>query len=197
MATFQVPGALGVAFAFQDADHFSLTPTVGSATTLVVARRIYLHVPPSLANAGRGQLLWVGDLARIPARDGPRPALPLHATRLTPAERAGWQFASPVHDVDTVLAGQPVRLTVVRDERLATAQWLVDRTLRAAMEMSLCGDGISRLLETWDPRLTGPGHAVVAASGGIRLQAAPAALPARIALPQDLRVEDYRVARRA
>jgi hypothetical protein len=45
--------------------------------------------------------------------------------------------------------------------------------------------------------LTGPGHAVVAASGGIRLQAAPAALPARIALPPDLRVEDYRVARRA
>jgi hypothetical protein len=188
---------MGVAFAYQDAGHFSLTPTVGAATTLVVARRIYLLVPPSLANAGRAQLLWVGNLARIPARDGPLPALPLHATRLTPAERAGWPFATPVHDVDTVLAGRPVRLTVARDERLATAQWLVDRTLRAAMDMNLCGDGISRLIETWDPRLTSLGEAVVAASGGIRLQAAPAALPARIALPPDLRVEDYRVSRRA
>jgi hypothetical protein len=188
---FRVPGALGVLFDYQDEDNFCLEPTVGSAATRVVARRIYLHVLPSLANAGRERLLWVGELVRTQTgTTGDAPVL--QATRLATDETRAWRFGAPVHDTDNRIGDQSVRLSVARADILAAAQHTVFGRLRPAMDMNLCGDGITRLVEGWDARLTSRGYAVVAASTGVKLQTAPALLQTPISLPTGLPVEDYR-----
>jgi hypothetical protein len=191
-ASFRVPGAQSIRFDFQDALNFRLTPTVGVGATCVVDGRIYLHLPPSLANAGKSQLLWVGELGPLP-KVRSLGKIELRPTALAVDTTRQWTFRAKVHDLTAKFGDATSVLSVVPLPGLARAQYIVDTTMRAAMDMSLCGDGISRLVATWLPTVTARGLAIVAATGGVLLDGPIVSLDEPIALPSGLPVEDYRI----
>lgn len=208
-ARFTVPGAGRVQLTYRDHRNFSLSPDVGVGTTAAIDGRIYQLVRPSLATVNRPRVLWVGDLGtgavdRTGAAATTRTPR-LRASALPADAAAAWGLAVPLHDLDWPAPAErgpaadsskaSTPLTVAHVPALAQAQLVIDTRLRAAMDMSLCGDGVTRLVAAWPAALTGLGLAVLAHGTGIRLEArlGPAEVP--IALPTDVPVEDFRVRR--
>lgn len=197
-ARFREPGGVGLDLAFWDEANFRLVPTSGPTETWIVSERIFLVLLPSLATAGATRILWLGNLAAPPANVD-RAQADVRPTSLPEAERAAWALGVPVHDATVTGAGRPgpaATLSVARLPHLARAQHAVERRLRAAMDMNVCGDGIERLTRWWAPAWTGQGFAAVATSDGPRLDG-----PVRVTddapppLPADVIVEDYRISR--
>ncbi|XVJ71489.1 MAG: hypothetical protein HEQ39_19245 [Rhizobacter sp.] len=196
-ARFRVNDFESIVLDYWDPLNFSLTPQMGAASVCVVRGRIHLVVTPSLATAGRERVLWVGELKSTPDVTAMQPVR-LLPTALPPALQDGWQLGTPVHDV-RVSSRPPASLqpevvaSVARLPQVARAQYVIDTTMRASMDMTLCGDAVNRLVLAWSPHLTALGLAVVASSVGVDLAGPLQRLKTPPALPTGVLIENYRI----
>jgi hypothetical protein len=194
-ATFDVIGTGRIALDFIDDANYRFVPAIGSGATVVLGGRIYITLIPSLATGGKGRTIWVGELmSKSPPHDRsfPKPQI----QPVTPPSQLYWTPNMALHEVwvpRSDSTSDSSRITVANLPALAKAQFLIDTMLRPAMDMSLCGDGVSRLIGCWPRHLTGQGLAVLAHSDGVRLQESIRAMTSTIELPQDQSIEDYRI----
>lgn len=195
-ARFRVAGTGAIAFDYADERHFAFTPELGWGSTCVVAGRIYLVMLPSLATASRMRVIWAGALVPPSAAPSHSPALPLRRSAVPAATQQRWDLDRPAQDLawPREAGATAATVTVAELAPLAQAQHTIDTRMRPAMDMSLCGDGVNRLVDAWPSRITRQGLAVLASSAGVELMAPLQPLTRTPALPQGVEIEDFRVA---
>jgi hypothetical protein len=197
-ATFYVPESGRVQLDFFDERNFRLTSYANRESiqneTIIVDGTIYLLLPPRPPFAETNGLLRIGALVARPA-NAPTFTPTLRITRTPTAVLKIWQINADVKDASLSRAGPigvPIEVTLARHPMLARAQFAIHQTLRPAMDMSLCGDGINNLTAWWSPDATGAGYAILATTAGVRLDGAIRPLDQRPALPASMPVHDYR-----
>lgn len=195
-ARFQVAGTGAIALDYADERHFAFTPDIGWGSTCVVAGQIYLVMLPSLATASRMRVIWAGALGPSSAAPSHSPALPLRRSAVPAATQQRWDLDRPAQDLawPQEAGATAATVTVAELAPLARAQHTIDTRMRPAMDMSLCGDGVNRLVGAWPSQITRYGLAVVASSLGVELMAPLQPLARAPALPQGVEIEDFRVA---
>jgi hypothetical protein len=198
-ATFYVPGSGNVQLDFFDESNFRLAAFASTQSaaseTIIVDGNIYLLLPARPPLAETSGLLRIGALARRSAVPPLSAAPALRKTRTSDAVLAIWQIGGSVQDASVARAGPigvPIDVTLAKHAALARAQFVIYQTLRPAMDMSLCGDGINSLTAWWPPEITGAGFAILATTAGVRLDGAIRPLDQRPALPVSMPIQDYR-----
>lgn len=196
-ARFRVAGTGAIALDYADERHFAFTPDIGWGSTCVVAGQIYLVMLPSLATASRMRVIWAGELGPS-AATAPAHSLDMSLRRsaVPTAAQERWDLDRPAQDLawPQEPGTTPATVTVAELAPLARAQHTIDTRMRPAMDMSLCGDGVNRLVGAWPSQITRHGLAVLASSLGAELMAPLQPLARTPALPQGVEIEDFRVA---
>lgn len=193
-ATFRVARSGHIRLAYRDTANFSLHSEAGPGVTIVKNGQIYLHIAPSVIESAE-RLLLLGSLGPMPPHPGSG-ALRPSPVQVSQARLRQWGLdAMPlgvaVDATERQSAAGNLFLADLPD--LADAQYAIVTRLRDAMNMSMCGDVLSRLLECWPSFITGAGKAVLAHSAGVELVAPPGPLLTPIELPPGLSLEDYRL----
>ncbi len=96
----------------------------------------------------------------------------------------------------TVFAGPfdaSMTFTIAKASMLAAAQRNIAENMTSAMDMSLCGDGVSLLTAWWSTELTRRDLAILATAGGIRLEGHLRSLAEMPLLPAGIAIEYYRL----
>jgi hypothetical protein len=197
-ARFEVAGTGTIALDYADEHNFAFTPALGWGATRIVDGRIHLVITPSLATAGRERVIWAGELGALPdTAEAVTTAIPLQPSAVSADAQRIWRLDGAARDVRLPASGADAAatvLTVGHLPSLARAQYVIDTRMRPGMDMSLCGDGVNRLVAAWAAALTRDGLAVLASTAGVRLASRLMPLHRRPALPSGIAVEDFRVA---
>lgn len=197
-ATFVFPHGASVVLDYWGERDFRFASPRGGAQTWVLDGQIHIVVAPSLGFAGRGQVFLVGELL---SRPDPAATIADEGWTWGPPP-AGQPDPMPGVTVRTARAAtptspaSPVEIVVAEERRLAAAQFVVDRTLRPAMDMTLCGDAVNALVASWPAAFTGSGWAAIGAMAGPRIDGSLRPAPPRPELPDDYDFQDLRIATR-
>jgi hypothetical protein len=197
-ARFQVAGTGPIALDYADERNFAFTADIGWGATCVVAGRIHLVILPSLATAGSTRVIWAGDIGPSTIAAASNRSAPALRPSAVPARtQRRWGLDRPAQDLawpGTSAEAKPTMVTVGDIAPLARAQHAIDTLMRPAMDMSLCGDGVNRLIATWPADVTRRGLAVLASTAGVELMAPLRPLARVPSLPEGVQIEDFRIA---
>ncbi len=190
---FEVPGWGGVRVQGSAAGDYRLAPLRGGIETWIIDRVIHLVVHPSLALAGEGRILRVGQLVRPPLPAAPAPGLFLPAAvRAEETAERGERLRQRIEWHDPY--GRKHQFETARWPALAALQFACAAGLAASMDMDLCGGAVRTLLALWPPPLCGHGHAILGSDSGLRLARTQDEPAPDLRLPEGLPLEDYRPA---
>ncbi len=202
-ASFIVPEQGRVWLDYESERSFTVTPDFGPGSTIAQNGEIYFHVAPSITSAGRARLLWVGTLVPL-ANEAPRGRPSINDAGLPKSQVEAWKLDVPVFRTTPPRAERSSKTQsrapqpegdcwVASIPALARAQLAVGVQMRDGMDMTLCGNVVSRLIATWSDSLTASGFAVLAHATGVKLAGPIEPLTRAIAIPDGLEIEDFRL----